>query len=125
MDSVPMSSVVAFERRDVAERMLDDLRYITDYQGGRLPSYSIDVATSVHEIHVNAPVPEGASIEMYPAMVGILSGYTKSNCLDLDIITGDPDVQGSSKIVSYPRSVDRRTCVSHLERMLHEVPDDG
>lgn len=118
LNSIPMSSVVAFQKLDVAECMLYDLRYITDYQQRRLPSYSIDIATSVHENQVNAPVPGGATLELYPAKIGILSGYLRANCLDLDVITGDPDVHGSCKIVSYPYSPDRRTCVAHLEKML-------
>lgn len=121
LDSIPMSSVVAFQEQDVAERMLKDLRYITNHQQGRLPAYSIDIATSVHENHVNAPIPDGATLDLYPAMIGTLSGYLRANCLDLDVITGDPDVQGSSKIVSYPHSHDRRTCEFHLERMLRDA----
>lgn len=121
LNSIPMSSVVAFQKQDVEERMLHDLRYITNYQHGRLPSYSIDIATSLHENHVNAPIPEGATLELYPAMIGILSGYLRANCINLDVITGDPDIQGSCKIISYPHSPDRRTCVSHLEKMLKVV----
>ncbi|GAQ91762.1 hypothetical protein KFL_008480030 [Klebsormidium nitens] len=103
MDSISMSSVVVFQKQCVAERMLNDLRYITDIRGVDCRPTQLIMQTSVHATHVNAPLPEGAILEIYPTMVGIIAEYPHSNCLDLDIITGDADVEGTSKIEDFRR----------------------
>lgn len=116
-DSLPMSSIVAFDSRKVAERIRDDLMTMIHEEGGRLPSFYIDLQTLHRTIEFNAKLPHEASLQVCPVALASLTNSAHECNLTVDVVNGEPAETGFAQTESFAPVYNDRLFAEYLDRM--------
>ena len=115
-----MSSIVAFDKREVAERIKYDLMSMIDSEGGRLPSFYIDLHTLDRSVEYNQRLHNDAVLSLCQINLTSLTEQAHECNLTVDVVCGEPGESGYAQTESFTPVYDTRRFAEYLERMYEE-----